>query len=180
MFSDYFIALNLAEITSKRAGSSPFQKFKVCDNFLSDIFVIFKIFFKEKLRSFVRPASSSTPTTTISTPDIEITTTNNSNMLSIPNASSSVLSSPSPALGSDIRAVRTMPELQSNNDLSSSSSSTPIIRRSDQEHQSYIKSVIETISSIYEQSLLKYHFHQIIFHFIHRFTISLEKNSWPL
>jgi hypothetical protein len=115
-------------------------------------FSIFNIFVKEKLKSFVRPASSSTPATTISTPDVDIATPSNNNMLSIPNVSSTVLSSPSPALVSDIRAVKTMPELQSNNDVSASSSSTPIIRRSDQEHQLFVKSVIERISSIYEQS----------------------------
>ncbi len=63
-----------------------------------------------------------------------------------------MLSSPSPSLGSDMRAVKTMPELQSNNDLSSSASSTPIIRRSDQQYQLFVRSVINTISSIYEQS----------------------------
>jgi hypothetical protein len=119
-------------------------------------FSIFNIFVKDKIKSFVRPASSSSPSTTISTPDVGHTTTsNNSNTLSIPSVPSSVLSSPSPALGSDIRAVRTMPELQSNNDLSSSASSTPIIRRSDQQHQLFVRSVIDTISSIYEQSLFK-------------------------
>lgn len=57
-----------------------------------------------------------------------------------------------------------MPELQSNNDLSSSSaSSTPIIRRSDQQHQLFIRSVIDTISSIYEQSLFKYDRYKIYF-----------------
>jgi hypothetical protein len=111
----------------------------------------------------VRPSSSSTPTTTISTPDVIITpasnnNNNNNNILSIPNVSSSVLSSPSPALGSDMRAVKTMPELKSNNDLSSSASSTPIIERSDQQHQLFVRSVIDTISSIYEQSLFKENF----------------------
>ncbi len=113
-------------------------------------FSIFNIFVKEKVRSFVRPASSSSPSTTISTPDVGNTT---NNLLSIPNVPSSLLSSPSPALGSDIRAVRTMPELQNNNDLSSSASSTPIIRRSDQQNQLFVRSVIDIISSIYEQSL---------------------------
>ena len=113
--------------------------------------------FKDKIKSFVRPTSSSSPATTISTPDVGNPNTNNAttntNILSIPNVSSSVLSSPSPALGSDIRAVKTMPELPSTNDLSTSSaSSTPMMRRADQEYQVFVRSVIDTISSIYEQS----------------------------
>jgi hypothetical protein len=81
-----------------------------------------------------------------------MTSNNINNILSVPNASSSVLSSPSPALGSDMRAVKTMPELQSNNDVSLSSSSTPIMRRTDQQHQTFVRSVIQTISVIYDQS----------------------------
>ncbi|CAF1246552.1 unnamed protein product [Adineta steineri] len=133
------------ENASKRQSSSPFQKFK------------------EKIKSLVRPASSSTPATTISTPDGVMTTNNNpNNILSIPNVSSSSLASPSPSLGSDIRAVKTMPELQSNSDLLSSASSTPVIRRSDQQYQIYIRSVIDTISSIYDQNNIPPHWRKFL------------------
>ncbi|UJR35498.1 hypothetical protein I4U23_028252 [Adineta vaga] len=126
------------EIISKRSSSSPFQKFK------------------DKIKSFVRPTSASTPATTISTPDVGIaatTTANTTNTLSIPNVSSGILTSPSPSLGSDIRAVKTMPELQSNTDLTSSATSTPTIRRSHQEHHIYVETVINTISTIYDQNI---------------------------
>ncbi|CAF2381089.1 unnamed protein product [Rotaria sp. Silwood2] len=95
------------------------------------------------------------PIITLSTTDATTTTTKtNNNTLSIPNVSSSVASSPSsPTPVSDMRAVKTMPELQSNNDLSSSSSSTPTTQRSDQQQQIYVKSVIDTISKIYDQNL---------------------------
>jgi hypothetical protein len=48
-----------------------------------------------------------------------------------------------------------MPELQSNNDLSSPALSTPVIQRSNQQQQLFAQSVIDTISSIYEKSLFK-------------------------
>lgn len=126
-----------SEMTSKRAASSPFQKIK------------------EKVKSWVRPGSSSTPATTISTPDFELSSTHstsssiNPNTLSVPN----VLPSPPPALGTDIRAVKTMPELPSTNDLSTSAASTPVVRRSDDQHKIFIKLVIDTISSIYNHNL---------------------------
>ncbi|CAF3412449.1 unnamed protein product [Rotaria socialis] len=124
--------------TSKRSNSSPLQKFK------------------EKIKTYFRPAPSpsSTAATTYSTTDTNTTTNKNNNTLSIPNVSSSLVSSPaSPATASDMRAVKTMPELQSNNDLSSSSSSTPTIRRSDEKDQIFVRSVINTISTNYDQNL---------------------------
>jgi len=134
------------EISSKRSSGSPFQKFK------------------EKLRSFVR-SSSSTPTTTISTPDVGVinNSNNNSNTLSVPTISSTMLTSPSPALATDIRAVKTMPELPSNSDPSvSSSCSTPLMQRNDQEHQNFVKTVINTISSRYDQRNLPSHWTKIL------------------
>ncbi|CAF4302054.1 unnamed protein product, partial [Rotaria magnacalcarata] len=41
----------------------------------------------------------------------------------------------------------------SNTDLSSSSSSTPTIRRSDEQDQIFVRSVINTISTNYDQNL---------------------------
>ncbi|CAF0864339.1 unnamed protein product [Adineta ricciae] len=130
------------EIISKKANITPLQKLK------------------DKIKSFVRPSSASTPATTISTPDVGVVTTSTSvnatttnNTLSIPNVSSGVFTSPSPSLGSDIRAVKTMPELQSTTDLTSSAASTPVISRSDQNHETYIGTVINTISSVYDQNI---------------------------
>ncbi|CAF4946680.1 unnamed protein product, partial [Rotaria sp. Silwood1] len=122
------------ENISKRSNSSPLQKFK------------------EKIKSYLRPTPSPIPTITVSTTDTTTTTTKTNNTLSIPNVSSSVLSSPSsPALGSDMRVVKTMPELQSNNDLSALSSSTPNTQRSDQQQQIFVNSVINIISTVYDQ-----------------------------
>ncbi|CAF3382483.1 unnamed protein product [Rotaria sp. Silwood1] len=124
------------ENISKRSNSSPLQKFK------------------EKIKSYLRPTPSPIPTITVSTTDTTTTTTKTNNTLSIPNVSSSVLSSPSsPALGSDMRVVKTMPELQSNNDLSALSSSTPTTQRTDQQQQIFVNSVINIISTIYDQNL---------------------------
>ena len=107
--------------------------------FLSNLY-----FLKEKVKAFFRPTQSST--TTFSIPDVNTATTNN---LSVPSVSSSALSSSS-AHVSDIRAVKTMPELQS----SKNSSSTSTSQRFDEQQQVFIKSVIDTILSIYEQSKL--------------------------
>ncbi|CAF0790315.1 unnamed protein product [Rotaria sordida] len=121
----------------KRSNSSPLQKIK------------------EKIKSYLRPTPtpSSIPTITVSTMDAATATTKTNNTLSIPNVSSSPLSTPSsPASGSDIRVVKTMPELQSNNDLSSFSS-PPTTQHFDQQQQIFIKAVIHTISTIYDQNL---------------------------
>ena len=132
-------------------------------DFILRSFLIFQYsLLKEKIKSFVRPnSSSSTPATTISSPDIEIPTTI-TNTLSVPNASSSLLSSQAAATtaGSDIRAVKTMPELPSGNDFPSSNASTPMMQHSDQQQQqqAFIRSAIDTISSIYEQSSFDFFF----------------------
>ena len=88
-----------------------------------------------------------------------------------------MLITPSLSLGTDIRAVKTMPELQTNNETSNSSS-TSNIRRSDQEHQQYVRSVINKISSIYDQSQLKCFIElNFICRPVFRFAIALVKDS---
>ncbi|CAM4761129.1 unnamed protein product [Rotaria magnacalcarata] len=153
---------NPSDNTSKRSNSSPLQKFKIVldamfrERCSVDIVSVLHNVIKEKIKTYFRPtpSPSSTAATAYSTTDTNTATNKNNNTLSIPNVSSSLVSSPSsPAIVSDMRAVKTMPELQSNTDLSSSSSSTPTIRRSDEQDQIFVRSVINTISTNYDQNL---------------------------
>ncbi|CAF4669855.1 unnamed protein product, partial [Rotaria magnacalcarata] len=79
-----------------------------------DIVSVLHNVIKEKIKTYFRPtpSPSSTAATAYSTTDTNTTTNKNNNTLSIPNVSSSLVSSPSsPAIVSDMRAVKTMPEL---------------------------------------------------------------------